>query len=121
IVGGVDNPMYSVSYVAQKVRKFPRERVVGMAGVLDSARLQSFIAAELKVSADSVQTMVLGGHGDQMVPLIRCTTVAGVPLSEWLPKERMDALVQRTQEGGAEVVALLKTGTGYYAPSASIV
>jgi len=117
----VTNPLDAMTYVAHKISKFPRERVMGMAGVLDSARLQSFIAAELKVSADSVQTMVLGGHGDQMVPLIRCTTVAGVALSEWLPKERIDALVKRTQEGGAEVVSLLKTGSAYYAPSASIV
>ena len=121
IVVVVTNPLDVMTYVAHKVSKFPRERVVGMAGVLDSARLQAFIAAELKVSVDTVQTMVLGGHGDQMVPLIRYTTVAGVPLSEWLPKERIDALVKRTQEGGAEVVALLKTGSAYYAPSASIV
>src|SRR5207244_10972952 len=102
-------------------QQVPARAVVGMAGVLDSARLQAFIAAELKVSVDSVQTMVLGGHGDQMVPLIRHTTVAGVPLSEWLPKDRIDALVNRTREGGAEVVSLLKTGSAYYAPSASIV
>jgi len=118
IVIVVTNPLDAMTYVAHKVSKFPRERVMGMAGVLDSARLQSFIAA---VSVDSVQAMVIGGHGDQMVPLIRYTTVAGVPLSEWLPKERIDALVKRTQEGGAEVVSLLKTGSAYYAPSAAIV
>ncbi len=116
----VTNPLDAMAYVAHKVSRFPRERVVGMAGVLDSARLQAFIAAELKVPVNSVQTMVLGGHGDQMVPLIRYTTVAGVPLSERLSKERIDALVKRTQDGGAEIVSLLKTGSAYYAPSASI-
>src|SRR5207237_9012142 len=116
-----NDPMYGMTDVADKGSKFPRELVMGMAGLLASARLQSFIAAELKVSVDSVQAMVLGGHGDQMVPLIRYTTVAGAPLSEWLPKERIDALVKRTQEGGAEVVSLLKTGSAYYAPSAAIV
>jgi malate dehydrogenase len=117
----VTNPLDVMAYVAHKVSKFPRERVVGMAGVLDSARLRAFIAAELKVSAENVQAMVLGGHGDSMVPLIRYTTVAGVPLTEWLPKARIEALVKRTQDGGAEIVALLKTGSAYYAPSASIV
>lgn len=117
----VTNPLDVMAYVAHKVSKFPRERVLGMAGVLDSARFRAFIAAELKVSVENVQAMVLGGHGDAMVPLIRYTTVAGVPLSEWLPKDRIDALVKRTQDGGAEIVALLKTGSAYYAPSASIV
>ncbi|TAL10004.1 MAG: malate dehydrogenase [Nitrospirae bacterium] len=117
----VTNPLDVMTYVAHKVSKFPRERVVGMAGVLDSARFRAFIAAELKVSVKNVETMVLGGHGDAMVPLIRYTTVAGVPLSERLPKDRIDALVKRTQDGGAEIVALLKTGSAYYAPSASIV
>jgi malate dehydrogenase len=117
----VTNPLDVMTYVAYKVSKFPRERVVGMAGALDAARFCTFIAAELKVSADTVQAMVLGGHGDSMVPLIRYTTVAGVPLSEWLPKDRIEALVKRTQNGGAEIVSLLKTGSAYYAPSASIV
>jgi len=117
----VTNPLDVMTYVAHKVSKFPRERVVGMAGVLDSARFRAFIAAELNVSVENVQAMVLGGHGDSMVPLIRYTTVAGVPLSEWLPKDRIDALVKRTQDGGAEIVALLKTSSAYYAPSASIV
>jgi malate dehydrogenase len=116
----VTNPLDAMTYVAQKVSKFPRERVLGMAGVLDSARFQAFIAAELGVPVTSVQTMVLGGHGDSMVPLIRHATVAGVPLSDRLPKERIDALVKRTQEGGAEIVSLLKTGSAYYAPSAAI-
>ena len=117
----VTNPLDVMTYVAYKVSKFPRQRVVGMAGVLDAARLRAFIAAELKVSTENVQTMVLGGHGDSMVPLIRYTTVAGVPLSQWLPQERIEALVKRTRDGGAEIVALLKTASAYYAPSASIV
>jgi malate dehydrogenase len=116
----VTNPLDVMTYVAHKVSKFPAERVLGMAGALDAARFRAFIAAELKVSVDNVHAMVLGGHGDSMVPLIRYTTVAGVPLSEWLSKERIDAIVERTRQGGAEVVALLKTGSAYYAPSASI-
>lgn len=117
----VTNPLDVMTYVAHKVSKFPRQRVVGMAGVLDAARLRAFIAAELKVSPENVHTMVLGGHGDSMIPLIRYTTIAGVPLSQWLPQEQIEALVKRTREGGAEIVALLKTGSAYYAPSASIV
>jgi malate dehydrogenase len=117
----VTNPLDVMTYVAYKVSRFPRERVLGMAGALDAARFRAFIAAELKVSSENVQTMVLGGHGDSMVPLIRYTTIAGVPLSEWLPEARIEALVKRTREGGAEIVGLLKTGSAYYAPSASIV
>ncbi len=117
----VTNPLDVMTYVAHKVSKFPRERVLGMAGVLDSARFRAFIAAELKVLVENVQAMVLGGHGDSMVPLIRYTTVAGRPLNECLSKDRIDALVKRTQDGGAEIVTLLKTGSAYYAPSASIV
>jgi malate dehydrogenase len=117
----VTNPLDAMTYVASKVSRFPRERVVGMAGALDAARFRSFIAAELRVSVEDVQAMVLGGHGDSMVPLIRYATVAGVPLRDWLPQERIDALVKRTREGGAEIVALLKTGSAFYAPSASIV
>lgn len=117
----VTNPLDVMTYVAHKVSKFPRERVLGMAGVLDSARFRTFIAAELKVPVKDVQAMVLGGHGDSMVPLIRHTTVAGKPLDECLSPDRIDALVKRTQDGGAEIVALLKTGSAFYAPSASIV
>ena len=117
----VTNPLDVMTYVAHKVSKFPRERVLGMAGVLDSARFRAFIAAELRVPVTDVQAMVLGGHGDSMVPLIGHTTVTGKPLSECLPKDRIDALVKRTQDGGAEIVALLKTGSAFYAPSASIV
>jgi len=117
----VTNPLDVMTYVAYKTSKFPRQRVLGMAGVLDASRFRAFIAAELKVSAENVQTLVLGGHGDSMVPLIRYTTIAGVPLSEWLPPDRIEALVNRTRDGGAEIVALLKTASAYYAPSASIV
>ncbi len=117
----VTNPLDVMTYVAYKVSKFPRERVLGMAGVLDSARFRAFIAAELKVPVKDVQAMVLGGHGDSMVPLIRHTTVAGKSLNECLPQDRIDELVKRTQDGGAEIVALLKTSSAYYAPSASIV
>jgi len=116
----VANPLDAMAHVAYRVSGFPKQRVVGMAGVLDSARFRSFIAGELGVSAAEVQAMVLGGHGDTMVPLLRYTTVAGRPLSEWLPKERLEALVQRTRDGGAEIVSLLKSGSAYYAPSAAV-
>lgn len=117
----VTNPLDAMTYVAHKVIRFPRQRILGMAGVLDSARLRAFIAAELHVSVRDVQAMVLGGHGDSMVPLIRYTTVAGRPVSDWLSKERLEALVKRTRESGAEIVTLLKTGSAFYAPSASVV
>ena len=117
----VTNPLDAMSHVAQTISRFPKERVIGMAGVLDSARFCTFIAEELKVSRDNVQAMVLGGHGDTMVPLIRYTTVAGRPITEWLSKERVEALVRRTRDGGAEIVNLLKSGSAYYAPSAAVV
>jgi len=117
----VTNPLDAMVHVAQRVSKFPKERVLGMAGVLDSARLRAFIAAELKVSVSEVQAMVLGGHGDSMVPVLRYTTVAGRPLAEWLPKDRLETLIQRTRDGGAEIVNHLKTGSAFYAPSASAV
>lgn len=117
----VSNPLDAMAYVAMKELDFPRERVIGMAGVLDSARFRSFIAEELKVSVKDVQAFVLGGHGDTMVPMPRHCSVGGVPLQEVLPKEKIDALVKRTREGGAEIVGLLKTGSAYYAPSASAV
>jgi malate dehydrogenase len=117
----VTNPLDVMTYVAYKVSKVPRQRVIGMAGVLDAARLRAFIAAELNVSTENIHAMVLGGHGDSMVPLIRYTTIAGVPLNQWLPQDRIDALIKRTRDGGAEIVALLKTASAYYAPSASIV
>lgn len=117
----VSNPLDAMAYVAMKELDFPRERVIGMAGVLDGARFRTFIAEELKCSVKDVNAFVLGGHGDTMVPMPRHCSVGGVPLLEILPKERVDALVKRTREGGAEIVGLLKTGSAYYAPSASAV
>jgi len=105
---------------AFKVSGFPKERVMGMAGVLDSSRMRAFIAMELKVSVDNIHAFVLGGHGDDMVPLPRYSTVAGIPLPDLLSQERIDAIVTRTRKGGGEIVGLLKTGSAYYAPSASI-
>ncbi|MGH7260058.1 MAG: malate dehydrogenase [Nitrospiraceae bacterium] len=117
----VTNPLDTMTYVAHKVSGLPKQRVMGMAGVLDSARFRSFIAAELNVSAADVQAMVLGGHGDTMVPLLRHTTVKGRPVTECLPKEKLEAMVKRTRDGGAEIVNLLKTGSAFYAPSAAAV
>lgn len=117
----VTNPLDVMTHVAQKVSGFPRSRVLGMAGVLDTARLRTFIAAELGVSVREVQAMVLGSHGDTMVPLPRYTTVAGRPISEWMSKERLEALLKRTRDGGAEIVKLLKAGSAFYAPSAAVV
>lgn len=117
----VSNPLDAMAYVAMKELDFPRERVIGMAGVLDGARFRAFIAEELKCSVKDVQAFVLGGHGDTMVPMPRHCSVGGVPLLEIMPKDRVDALVKRTREGGAEIVGLLKTGSAYYAPSASAV
>ncbi len=117
----VTNPLDTMTYVAHKVSGLPKQRVMGMAGVLDSARFRSFIAAELNVSAADVQAMVMGGHGDTMVPLLRHTTVKGRPVTECLPKEKLEAMVKRTRDGGAEIVNLLKTGSAFYAPSAAAV
>lgn len=117
----VTNPLDVMTYVAHKVSGLPKQRVMGMAGVLDSARFRSFIAEALNVSAVDVQAMVLGGHGDTMVPLLKHTTVKGRPITECLPKEKLDALVKRTRDGGAEIVNHLKTGSAFYAPSASAV
>ncbi len=117
----VSNPLDAMTYVAKQVSGFPKNRVVGMAGVLDSARMRSFIAAELNVSVEDVTAFVLGGHGDTMVPLPRYSTVAGIPLPALLPKARIDAIVERTRNGGAEIVNLLKTGSAYYAPAAAAV
>jgi malate dehydrogenase len=115
----VTNPLDAMCHVALEASGFPRERVLGMAGVLDSARFRSFIAAELGVSVADTHAFVLGGHGDTMVPLPRYSTVAGVPITELMSAERVAALCDRTANGGAEVVALLKTGSAYYAPAAS--
>lgn len=117
----VTNPLDVMVYVAHKVSAFPRERIMGMAGVLDSARFRTFIGMELGVSLENIHAFVLGGHGDDMVPLARCTTVAGVPITELMAEERVHALIQRTRDGGAEIVKLLKTGSAFYAPAASTV
>ena len=116
----VTNPLDVMAYLALKKLGFPPRRVVGMAGTLDSARLRSFVAQELGVSMKSVDTMVLGSHGDEMVPLPQYTTVSGVPITLLLPKDRVDAIVERTRKGGGEIVALLKSGSAYYAPGASV-
>jgi malate dehydrogenase len=115
----VSNPLDAMAQAAYKLSGFPRERVIGMAGVLDSARFRAFIADELKVSVENVNAFVLGGHGDTMVPLPRYSTVAGIPITELIAKDRLDAIVQRTRDGGAEIVKYLKTGSAYYAPSAA--
>ena len=117
----VSNPLDVMTHVAHRVSGFPKNRVVGMAGVLDSARFRSFIAEALQVSVENIHAMVLGGHGDSMVPLIRYTTVAGRSVSEWVSPDSLEALIKRTREGGAEIVNLLKTGSAYYAPAASVV
>jgi malate dehydrogenase len=117
----VTNPLDAMCWTAMKVSGFPRERVIGMAGVLDTARFRTFIAQELNVSFENVTAMVLGGHGDTMVPLVRLTNVSGIPLSELTDQATIDRLVQRTRDGGAEIVKYLKTGSAYYAPAASTV
>ena len=116
----VSNPLDAMAHLAFKNSGFPRERVVGMAGVLDTARMRTFIAQELDVSVEDVQAYVLGGHGDTMVPLVRYTTVGGLPLAALLPQDRIDSIVQRTRDGGGEIVNLLKTGSAFYAPAAAI-
>jgi malate dehydrogenase len=115
----VSNPLDAMAQAAYKLSGFPRERVIGMAGMLDSARFRTFIAQELQVSVENVTAFVLGGHGDTMVPLPRYSTVAGIPITELIDKPVLDAIVQRTRDGGAEIVKYLKTGSAYYAPSAA--
>jgi len=117
----VSNPLDAMCHVAYDVSGFPKERVIGMAGVLDSARFRAFISMELNVSVENTHAFVLGGHGDTMVPLPRYSTVAGIPITELLPSDRIDALVARTRNGGAEIVSLLKTGSAYYAPASAAV
>jgi malate dehydrogenase len=117
----VSNPLDVMTYVAYKVSGFERHRVVGMAGILDTARYRTFIAMELGVSVEDIQALVLGGHGDSMVPLVRYTTIAGVPLTHFLDQANIDKIVQRTRDGGIEIVNFLKTGSAYYAPSAAAV
>ncbi len=121
IIVVVSNPLDVMTYVAYKASGFPKNRVMGMAGALDSARFRTFIAEELKVSVEDVTCFVLGGHGDSMVPLTRYSTVAGIPLTELLPKEKLDKIVERTKNGGIEIVNYLKTGSAYYAPASSAV
>lgn len=115
------NPLDVMCYVAMKKGGIPRERIIGQAGILDSARMRAFVSMELDVSVENVSCYVLGGHGDSMVPLTRHSNVAGVPLTEMLPKDRLEAIVDRTRKGGGEIVGLLKTGSAFYAPSAAIV
>jgi malate dehydrogenase len=117
----VSNPLDVMCYVAMKASGFPRERVIGMAGVLDTARYRAFLASELDVSVRDIQAMVLGGHGDTMVPLISYTSVSGIPITQLIDKAKLDAIVDRTRSGGAEIVKHLKTGSAYYAPSAGAV
>lgn len=117
----VTNPLDAMVHVARLVSGLPKSRIIGMGGILDSARMRAFIAAELNVPGPDVQAMVLGGHGDTMVPLPRYTTVKGKPVSDLMSKDQLDAIIQRTRDGGAEIVGLLKTGSAFYAPSASAV
>lgn len=117
----VSNPLDAMCHVAFDATGFPKHRVIGMAGVLDSARFQAFIAMEMKVSVENVHAFVLGGHGDTMVPLPRYSTVAGIPIPELMSRERIEKIVERTRQGGAEIVGLLKTGSAYYAPAAAVV
>jgi malate dehydrogenase len=121
IVLVVSNPLDVMCWVTKQVTGFPRERVLGMAGVLDTARYRAFLAEALDVSVEDIQAMVLGGHGDTMVPLISYTTVSGIPVTQLLDKTALDKIVERTRNGGAEIVSYLKTGSAYYAPSAAVV
>jgi malate dehydrogenase len=121
IIVVVSNPLDVMCYVAKKVTGFPRERVLGMAGVLDTARYRAFLAEAMDVSVRDIQAMVLGGHGDTMVPLVSYTTVSGIPVTQLLERSALDKIVDRTRNGGAEIVAFLKTGSAYYAPSAAAV
>ncbi len=121
IIVMVTNPLDAMAYVAKEVTGFPKERVIGMAGILDTARFRSFIAMELDVSVEDIQALVLGGHGDSMVPIVSTVSVGGIPLSQLMDAEKIEALVQRTRKGGGEIVKLLGTGSAYYAPSAGAV
>ncbi|MHB9144248.1 MAG: malate dehydrogenase [Symbiobacteriia bacterium] len=117
----VSNPMDAMAYTAFKVAGLPRNRVIGMAGVLDSARMATFISMELGVSVEDIRTFVLGGHGDEMVPLVRYSSAGGIPIEKLIPQDRINAIVERTRKGGGEIVNLLKTGSAFYAPGASAV
>ncbi len=117
----VNNPLDTMTYLAKQVSGFPKNRVVGQAGVLDTARYRTFIAMEAGVSVEDIQAMLMGGHGDEMVPLPRFTTISGIPVTEFISQERLNAIIERTRKGGGEIVNLLKTGSAYYAPSAATV
>lgn len=117
----VTNPLDAMSYVAKKVSGFPREKVIGMAGALDSARMRTFIAMELDVSIEDVQALVLGGHGDSMVPLVRYSTVAGIPIEQLLPREKIEAIIERTRFAGGEIISLMKKASAFISPSAAII
>ncbi|NQT79802.1 MAG: malate dehydrogenase [Candidatus Aminicenantes bacterium] len=116
----VSNPLDAMAYTAFKVSGFPKNKVFGMAGILDTTRFRAFISMELNVSVENIQALVLGGHGDTMVPIARYTTVSGIPLSHFLPQDRIDAIIERTRKGGGEIVKYLKTGSAYYAPSLAV-
>ncbi len=116
----VSNPLDAMVYTAYKVSGFPKNRVFGMAGILDTTRFRAFISMEINVSVESIQALVLGGHGDTMVPIARYTTVAGIPLSHFIPEDRIEAIIERTRKGGGEIVKYLKTGSAYYAPSLAV-
>src|SRR5262249_10563828 len=113
----VSNPMDTMAYLAYKLSGFPKNRVIGQGGILDSSRYRTFIAMEAGVSVEDVQAMLMGGHGDEMVPLPRYTTISGIPVTEFISEDRLNAIVERAKKGGGEIVALLKTGSAYYAPS----
>jgi malate dehydrogenase len=117
----VTNPLDTMTYLAKQVSGLPRERIIGQAGVLDSARMRAFISMELNVSVENIHAFVLGGHGDEMVPLARYSTVAGIPITELLPADRVEAIMDRTRKGGGEIVSLLKQGSAFFAPSASTI
>ena len=117
----VSNPLDAMCHVAYKASKFPRGKVIGMAGVLDSIRFCTFIAEELNISIENVNSMVLGGHGDTMVPLLRYTTACGIPITQLIDKKKIESLIKRTREAGAEIISLIKTGSAYYAPSSAVV
>jgi malate dehydrogenase len=121
IIVVVSNPLDVMCYVAMRASRFPRERILGMAGVLDTARYRTFLAEALDVSVEDIQAMVLGGHGDTMVPLVSYTTVSGIPVTQLIDRQKLDAIVTRTRNGGAEIVGFLKTGSAYYAPSAAAI
>jgi malate dehydrogenase len=121
IIVMVSNPLDVMAYVSKDVTGFPRERVIGMAGVLDTARYRTFLSMEMDVSVEDIQALVLGGHGDTMVPIVSMTTVSGIPVTHFIQRDRLDEIIDRTRKGGAEIVGYLKTGSAYYAPAAAVV